>query len=200
MREVRALEVELARRLKAGDAGALELFLEIFRDRIFAYSQLHCDRRQDSEEVAQEIVLRVCEQAAGVEEAERVRAWVFGIAREVCNTYGRGEPGGIDQILSLEHLPGHWVQEMKDRHVLPDDEAYQHELRKLLGTAISDLPRDCRAVVYLRDWEGLSWNDVEAVLGIREEVARVLLDQGHALVRRKLNAGFVGGRDKRPSA
>jgi RNA polymerase sigma-70 factor (ECF subfamily) len=189
MTEVRALEVELARRLSGGDATALALFLEIFCDRILAYCQLHCGHRQDAGEVAQETILKVCERAGELIDATQVRPWVFGIAREVCATYGRSAQPDAHE-LSLEHLPAHWLQEMQDRHALPDDEAYQHELRKLLGKTISALPKEFRTVVYLRDWEGLAWREIASVLSIPEEQARMLLVQGHVLMRQSLDAHF----------
>jgi RNA polymerase sigma-70 factor (ECF subfamily) len=199
MTEVRALELELARRMSGGDATALALFLEIFCDRILAYCQLHCGKRQDAEEMAQETVLKLCERAAELADAVQVRPWVFGIAREVCATYGRSSHPDTSEV-SLEHLPVHWLKEMKDRHALPDDEAYQHELRTLFGKSISSLPNELRGVVYLRDWEGLAWRDLASVLGIEEEHARVLLVQGHVHMRQKLDAHFHARKHDRTPA
>ena len=50
----REAELELARRLIAGDAKAFERFVEHFRAKIFHYSWLMCRHREDAEEVAQE--------------------------------------------------------------------------------------------------------------------------------------------------
>jgi DNA-directed RNA polymerase specialized sigma24 family protein len=50
----RELEIELARRLLAGEESAFERFVEHFRAKIFQYSWVMCGQREDAEDVAQE--------------------------------------------------------------------------------------------------------------------------------------------------
>jgi len=50
----READVELTRRLIAGDAKAFDRFVEHFRAKIFHYSWLMCGHREDAEEVAQD--------------------------------------------------------------------------------------------------------------------------------------------------
>lgn len=190
MRGNRALEVDAARRLIRGESAAMEQFVEIFRGRILEYSQLHCGHREDAEEVAQEIVLRVCEEAGQLESPGQARAWVFGIARRVCATYGRRTGAGMGEELSLEHLPRHWYREMIDRHALPDDEAYQHEILKHLGRSIRELPTAYREVVFLRDWEGMDWGEVAGIVKLDEEAVKHLVADGHQRIRGSLDAHF----------
>jgi hypothetical protein len=57
----RAAEVELARRLLEGKPEAFDRFVDHFRAKIFHYSQLMCDHREDAEEVVQETLLVVQE-------------------------------------------------------------------------------------------------------------------------------------------
>lgn len=192
MNDIRALEVEAARCLIAGEEAALERFVEIFRARIFDYCHLHCRQREDSEEAAQEIVLKLCEAARSMADAGQARAWVFGIAQSVCASYVREEQAIQGQPLSLEHLPPHWHREMVDRHVLPDDEAYQHEIRRLLGKAIWELPNAFRAAVFLRDWQGLGWHEVAGILEMEEGEAQQRVLMGHEMIRRRLDSHFHG--------
>lgn len=77
-------EVELARRLMAGDESAFEPFVSAFRTKLFQYTYLTCGQREDAEEVAQETLLKVFENLAQLREPEKIRPWVFRIARNVC--------------------------------------------------------------------------------------------------------------------
>src|ERR1017187_10851025 len=77
-------ETELARALLAGEANAFERFVEHFRSKVFHYSWVMCGSPEDAEEVAQETLLKVFESFDQLREPERVRAWVFRIARNVC--------------------------------------------------------------------------------------------------------------------
>ena len=51
------LEVELARRLLAGEAQAFDRFVEHFRAKIFHYSWLMCGQKEDAEEVDRKSVV-----------------------------------------------------------------------------------------------------------------------------------------------
>ncbi len=58
----------------AGEVAALESFAEVFRARIFDYCQLHCGHREDAEEAAQEIALKLCKEVGALTEAKNARA------------------------------------------------------------------------------------------------------------------------------
>jgi RNA polymerase sigma-70 factor (ECF subfamily) len=64
-------EIELARALLSGHAGAFEEFVDHFRAKIFRYSWLMCGQREDAEEIAQETLLRVFESFSKLREPER---------------------------------------------------------------------------------------------------------------------------------
>ena len=57
------------------------------------------------------------------------------------------------------------------------------ETRRLLGTALQDLPERQRAVVTLRDVHGLSSDEVCAALDLSAANQRVLLHRGRARLR-----------------
>ena len=59
-------------------------FVARFRPKIFQYSWLMCGHREDAEEVAQETLLRVFESFDQLRDPDRVRAWVFRIAKNAC--------------------------------------------------------------------------------------------------------------------
>jgi DNA-directed RNA polymerase specialized sigma24 family protein len=55
-----------------------------FRARICHYSRLMCGRREDAEEVAQGTLLNVFENFDRLPEPERIRPWVFRVAKNAC--------------------------------------------------------------------------------------------------------------------
>jgi RNA polymerase sigma-70 factor (ECF subfamily) len=54
--------------------------------------------------------------------------------------------------------------------------------------ALAALPEDARAVVVLRDIEGLSTKEVADLLGVSENVVKVRLHRAHARLRAALTA------------
>ena len=78
-------EVKLARLLLTGNQAAIDEFVAHFRAKIFKYTWLMCGQREDAEQVAQDTLLKVFENFGQLRRPERVRPWVFRIAKNVCS-------------------------------------------------------------------------------------------------------------------
>ena len=68
----------------------------------------------------------------------------------------------------------------------PEDHVGRKELGALLETAIDALPEDYRAIIVLRELEGLSTREAADCLSISEEAARVRLHRARSLLRADL--------------
>src|SRR5579871_4137812 len=97
-------EIELARRLAAGEPAAFEAFVAHFRTKIFQYSWLMCRDREDAEEVARETLLKIFESFDQLREPERVRPWVFRIAKNACLMKRRKSVFAPERELSLDEF------------------------------------------------------------------------------------------------
>ncbi|HEX6894813.1 MAG TPA: sigma-70 family RNA polymerase sigma factor [Bryobacteraceae bacterium] len=189
----RAEETELARRLIAGAPGAFDQFVEHFRSKIFQYSWLMCGDREDAEEVAQETLLKVFENFSQVREPERVRPWVFRVAKNACLMKRRKSMFAPAVELSLDQLmparqDGDPVRiEIADWSALPEDLLLQAELRDTLTAAIGELPETYRSVILLRDLEELSTQETAEILELTEDVVKTRLHRARLAVRQKLD-------------
>ena len=190
----RDTEIELARRLCAGDTGAFDRFVEHFRTKIFQYSWLMCGQREDAEEVAQETLLRVFQNFEQLREPERVRPWVFRIARNECLMKRRKSIFAPSRELSLEELMpaksqenGQMRIEIADWSLLPEDQVLRAELKKVLAWAVGELPESYRSVILLRDMEELSTQETAQILDLTEDVVKTRLHRGRLALRQKLD-------------
>lgn len=188
-------EVELAKALLRGDEGAFDRFVEYFRKKVFTYSWLMCGQREDAEEVSQEALLKAFESFAQLREPERVRAWIFRIAKNACLMKRRKSVFAPDRELSLdEFLPvshgdgGHRHIEIADWSKLPEDELLNRELNSEIHRAITELPETYRAVVLLRDMEELSTEETAQILDVSTDVVKTRLHRGRLAIRQKLDA------------
>lgn len=184
-------ETELTRALMDGHAGAFEEFVEHFRSKIFQYSWLMCGQREDAEEVAQETLLRVFGSFSQLREPERVRPWVFRIAKNACLMKRRKSIFAPMQELSLDELGAGLdgeprAFEIGDSSSLPEDEILRSELRVALHRAVTELPETYRAVVLLRDLEELSTEETAQILDITSDAVKTRLHRGRLALRQKL--------------
>jgi RNA polymerase sigma-70 factor (ECF subfamily) len=202
-------EIELARRLITGDAEAFDRFVEHFRAKIFHYSWLMCGQREDAEEVAQDTLLKVFENFEQLREPERVRPWVFRIARNACLMKRRKSVFAPAHELSLDELmpsgsyeDGELKLQIADWSMLPDTQWLQTEMKNALERAIAELPDLYRPVILLRDIEELSTQETAQILDLNEQTVKMRLHRARLALRQKLdeylrtgvrNAAEVGG-------
>ena len=190
----REQEVELARQLIAGVPGAFERFVEHFRSKVFQYSWLMCGQREDAEEVAQETLLKVFENFTQIREPERVRPWVFRIAKNAClmkrrkSVFAPATELSLDQLMPVRtNTDGRVAIEIADWSALPDDLLLRAELRDTLAAAIGELPETYRSVILLRDLEELSTQETAQILDLTEDVVKTRLHRARLAVRQKLD-------------
>lgn len=178
-------EARLARALLAGEAGAFDRFVEHFRSKIFHYSWLMCGHKEDAEDVSQETLLRAFDSFASLRDPERVRAWVFRIARNACLMQRRRSVFAPSRELSLDELrPADEAPAEVER---VDVRLLHSELRAVLDRVILELPQAYRAVVLLRDLEELSTEETAEILGLTSDVVRTRLHRGRLAMRQKMD-------------
>lgn len=189
-------EIEITRRLLAGDPEAFDRFVEHFRGKIFNYSWLMCGQRDDAEEVAQETLMNVFENLSQLREPERVKPWVFRIAKNACLTKRRrsvfapppSHEISLDQLMPARQSEGDGFRiEIADWSRLPEDEAMRAELQREVQRAIRNLPELYRPVILLRDIEGLSTQETAQILDLNEDAVKTRLHRARLAVRKDLD-------------
>lgn len=190
-------DVELARRLIEGDSTAFEPFVALFQNKLFHYSFLTCGQREDAEEVAQETLLKVFENLHTLREPERVRSWIYTIARNICYMKRRKSIFAPEEEISLDQLMPSFRQdggerklEIADWSALPEAQAMNSELRETLHRAIASLPEIYRSVLLLRDVEELTTEEAAEALGVTTDVVKTRLHRARLAVRQKLDREF----------
>jgi RNA polymerase sigma-70 factor, ECF subfamily len=195
----RDTENNLARQLIAGETGAFDRFVEYFRPKIFQYSWLMCGHREDAEEVAQETLLKVFESGDQLREPEKIRSWVFRIAKNAClmkrrkSTFAPARELSLDEFMPSKHRDGDQVRiEIADWSALPDGKALQSEMRELLERAIRELPEVYRSVILLRDMEELSTQETAQILDVSDDVVKTRLHRARLAIRQRLDEYLRG--------
>ncbi len=200
-----AEEITLAKRLMAGDLTAFDRFVEIFQQKLFQYSFLTCGQREDAEEVAQETLLKVFQNYSQLREPERIRPWIFRIAKNVCYMKRRKSIYAPEEELSLDQMKSPLGEagklEIADWSNVPETQAMSAQIRERLSGAIRELPDIYRNTLLLRDVEGLSTEEAAEVLEVSADVVKTRLHRARQAVRRALDgrlpaAGAAGTRTR----
>ena len=188
------VDTQLARELLGGSMEAFERFVAAYHDKIFRYSYAMCGQREDAEEIAQETLMKVFENLGQLREPERLKPWVFRIAKNAClmrrrkSVFAPRSEVSLDELMPDRSGDGHGSRlEIADWSGLPDRLAMNIELHERLGKSVHELPEIYRSVFLLRDVEGLSTEQAAEVLEVTPEVIKQRLHRGRLILRKKLD-------------
>jgi RNA polymerase sigma-70 factor (ECF subfamily) len=132
--------------------------------------------------------MKVFENFDQFREPERVRPWVFRIAKNACLMKRRKSVFAPTQELSLdEFLPHGGKLDIADWKALPEDQVLRRELQAVVRSAIDELPDIYRAVILLRDLEELTTEEAAQVLDVSQEVIKTRLHRARLAIRQRLD-------------
>ncbi len=156
-----------------------------FRDRIFRLAFRLLNNPSEAEDAAQEVFLKAYRSYGKFRGESAVYSWLYRIALNEClerlRKGKRKKEKGKSEV-SLDKGEDVADQGVKDPLARLADE----EVRCVVSYAIEELPDKYRRPVILRDIEGMSYEQVAAVLGVSIDVVGVRLLRGRGMLRRKL--------------
>jgi RNA polymerase sigma-70 factor, ECF subfamily len=186
-------DLELARALLNGTEGAFEAFVSAYRAKLFNYTYLMCGQREDAEEVAQETLLKVFGSFDRLREPERLKSWVFRIAKNFClmkrrkSVFAPETEISLDEVRPAKDGGDPMKLDIADWTGLPEDAAANAQLREVLTGAIRKLPDLYRAVFLLRDVEGLATDETAQILDVSMDVVKTRLHRARLALRQQLD-------------
>jgi RNA polymerase sigma-70 factor (ECF subfamily) len=204
---------ELIGRLRAGDEAAFAALIDQYQGSLLRMARSYTRDAALVEEIAQDTWIGLLESLNRFEGRASLKTWLFRIFMNVARARARKEsrtvpfsalaaddaadPGrGQEEAVSssrfaptwLPRYGGHWISNPARWQELPEEQAISSETQRLIEGAIAGLPEMQRAVVTLRDVEGIDADEVCNLLGLTGTNQRVLLHRARAKVRRALEA------------
>ncbi|MBI3265262.1 MAG: sigma-70 family RNA polymerase sigma factor [Acidobacteria bacterium] len=188
---------ELVERLLAGEEAAFAGLVNQYHGSLVRLARAFVASRDVAEEVAQETWLAVLTGLASFEGRSALKTWIFRILTNRAKTRGQRDKrlvsfsagaGDQDDDAAVDRgrfaADGSWAQPPALwGEATPEALLLRHEALQVIEQAIAGLPPAQRAVVTLRDVEGLPSDDVCDVLEVSEVNQRVLLHRGRSKVR-----------------
>jgi RNA polymerase sigma-70 factor, ECF subfamily len=166
----------LVRNASGGDAAAMERLLVRAQEVAYRVSLLVCGHVEDAEDVMQDALLRTYAHVKEIDNPEAFRTWLYTTVRNACLMKRRrkaGEPTEFDP-LDDAGTPG------------ADRAMADPWIDRRLHAALAALPASQRAIVVLREIEGLSTREVATVTGISEDNVKTRLHRARVRLRREL--------------
>jgi len=169
----------LVRSAATGDPEALNQLLMRAQEVAWRFSTAVCGHADDAEDAMQEALIKTYRYVGRIREPEAFRPWLYRTVRNACLMGRRKKAGEPARLQSLDDvLPGgdgSTRLEATDPGKNPEQLADNAGLRRRLRRAMRTLPGPYRAIVFLREMEGLSTREVAKVMGISEDNVKTRL-------------------------
>jgi len=181
--------------LRRGDPTAAEDLVAAYGDRACRLATRITRNAQDAEEAVQDAFLSVIRKIDSFRGDATFASWIYRIvanaAYQSCRRHRRRSADvSLDKLLPVFDQHGRHVAPIADWSMSVDDPAHQTELRMVLSSAIGELPADYRAVVLLRDVDGLSNQEVAETLGLTVVNVKARVHRARLFLRKRLEAHF----------
>lgn len=175
-----APDAELLRAAAGGDAAAFEELVRRYQDRVLSFMSWHFSLpREEALDMTQEAFLAVWKSAASYRGDSLFSTWLFSVARNVGMSYFRHYLAKKTESVGL-------IFGDEEYENIPDavpgllESLEAGERGAAVRAAVERLPDKLKTVLLLREWEGLSYDEIAAVTGIPAGTVRSRLHNAHA--------------------
>ncbi len=159
-------DFELVHEIKKGSQAAFKKIVSQYYQMVYGIAYGVLNHAEAARDTAQEVFFKVFREIKNFEGKSKLKTWLYRIAvnaaidesrkkRRVESLDGRDDQDDETPVFTpMDPSPG------------PRDIAYQFELREVLSRALEQLSEDHRAVMVLREYQDLSYEEIAAALQI----------------------------------
>ena len=198
-------EAHLISRSRDGDAAAFGELVQIYERRVYNLAYRMCGNREDAADLAQEALVRAFKAMRRFREQAQFSTWLYRIVVNVCLDHQRSRMRhptvSLDEPVTGDDgdIPRQVVADEPD----PSEQYDRTETQAAVHRAIGRLAADHRAVVIMRDIQGLAYEEIAEVLGVALGTVKSRLNRARMALKEELQRAelltppgvYAGSRD-----
>lgn len=148
------------------------------KDKLFRYALSYIKDKAESEDIVQEVFIRLWQKRKNLDKIKNIEAWSMTITRNL----------SLDKLKAnrLEFKDLHYVEDKAQIKFNPEQLVEQSEAMAGIRKVIDSLSEKQRQVIVLRDIEGHTYQEIGDIIGIDQNLVKVTLFRARENVRKKL--------------
>ncbi|NOT43221.1 MAG: sigma-70 family RNA polymerase sigma factor [Acidobacteria bacterium] len=175
---------ELVARSVAGDRDSFNQLVLRWERPIYALAYRTLGREEDARDVCQDAFLRAYRALPGFKGQAKFSSWLYRITLNLCRDWMRRQrrapmiqvPEGMDPVeMVTETGPAESIETLVARR----------ELSAVVEAAMADLPEDQRTAILLKEYHGMTFQEIADLLGCPLSTVKTRLYQGLSVLRRQ---------------
>lgn len=156
---------QLVARVKKGDSRAFDLLVLKYQHKIFGLISRYVRDSDEVQDVAQEAFIKAYRALPNFRGDSAFYTWLYRIAINTAKNHlvakSRRPPGSDVEFEDAEYLEsGSGLREIEN----PENALFGGELKAVVDRAITALPEDLRTAITLREFDGLSYEDIADIM------------------------------------
>ena len=156
---------ELVRRVQKGERRAFDLLFIRYQHKILNLVGRYLRDTQDIEDVTQEAFIKAFRALPRFRGDSAFYTWIYRIAINTAKNHvvarSRRPPGVDVDVDDAEFMDGSEVLKEPEN---PESVMARDQLSAVIDTAIAELPEDLRSAVTLREFDGLSYEQIAEIM------------------------------------
>jgi RNA polymerase sigma-70 factor (ECF subfamily) len=156
---------QLVVRVQKGDKRAFDLLVLKYQYKVHAIVARFIRDSDEVKDVVQEAFIKAYRALPKFRGDSQFYTWLYRIAVNTAKNYlvarSRRPPSSDVDLEDAEYYSG--SEQLKDFGT-PENQLFRDQLEEVINQAIIELPEDLRTAVTLREYEGLSYEDIAAVM------------------------------------
>jgi RNA polymerase sigma-70 factor, ECF subfamily len=160
---------KLMARFQKGRLRAFEILFARHRDGVFRFILRFTRNRETSEDLLQDVFLRVVAKKDSFQQRSKFTTWLYTIARNLCIDHLRKMRHRNAASLDQPCRPGSesevsLMDRIDSKVVSPDKQAHEIRLREHIARAVEELRPEQREVFLMREESGLPFDEIAAIV------------------------------------
>ena len=156
---------QLVARVKKGDSRAFDMLVMKYQHQIMGLISRYVHDADEVQDVAQEAFIKAYRALPRFRGDSAFYTWMYRIAINTAKNHlvsrSRRPPGTDVELEDAEYYEGGGAPRELDN---PENALFGDELKDVVESAIGNLPDDLRTAVTLREFDGLSYEDIADIM------------------------------------
>jgi RNA polymerase sigma-70 factor (ECF subfamily) len=182
---------ELLNSVRSGDTNSLGVLVARWERPLYRFVYRMLPRQDDARDICQETFLRVLKKAHRFRQGSRFSTWLYQIALNLCRDQMRRRRRWslvLDEVREVDDRVDR-APESSSLGKDPSSGVEQRERNEAVLHALRQIPAEQREVLILKEYEGLKFREIAAILDCPESTVKSRMYYGlnglrTALVRR----------------
>jgi len=182
--EIKHIDKNLVRKLKAGDQASYRVIFDVYSEKLFHFAYSYLKDADDSEEIVQEVFLRLWEIRSEIDEEKSLKSFLYKMT--------------VNKVLN--HLKHKIVRQKYESYLTnhapflsetPEEQMCWQELNEKIKELVILLPEQKRKVFIMSKLKGFSNAEISAALGLSIRTVENQLYRATKFIKERIDGDYL---------